>query len=177
MKRTMTLLLAVLMLATCFLMASCENEPATGESSVVTSGETSQETALVPSLGETDEHKGKVLKVLVQDKEDVAFAREPFGASEVNSEPVNDACINRFAILEQTYGFTVESEFLETWTEFPERVEQDFMTGTAEYDVISGGLTNMAPFAAEGILMDLNSISDSNLSLKSPGGIRLPRTT
>ena len=165
MKRFLTLLLAVLMVATCFLMASCENETAGGESSATSKGETSEDKALVPSLGDTKDHEGKVLRVLAQDKEGVAFAKEPFGANEVNSEPVNDACINRFAILEQTYGFTVEAEFLETWNEFPERVEQDFMTGTANYDVITGGLTNMAPFAAKGILMDLNSIENSNLSL------------
>ncbi|MBR4053562.1 MAG: extracellular solute-binding protein [Clostridia bacterium] len=165
MKRLFTLLLAVLMLATCFLMASCEKEGPAGTDSSTAGGEVSQVETLVPTLDNIRDHEGKVLRVLAQEKEGVAFAQEPFGASEVNSEPVNDACINRFAILEQTYGFTVEAEFVETWTEFPERVKQDFMTGSATYDVISGGITNMAPFAAEGMLMDLNSIEDSNLSL------------
>lgn len=163
MKRLFTLLLAVLMLATCFVMASCKEQPAGGESS--TAGVVEEDKTLVPTLDDTKEHAGKVLRVLAQEKEGVAFAQEPFGASEVNSEPVNDACINRFAILEQTYGFTVEAEFVETWGEFPERVKQDFMTGTATYDVISGGITTLAPFAAEGMLMDLNSIENSNLSL------------
>ncbi|MBQ9795288.1 MAG: hypothetical protein IJW34_10140, partial [Clostridia bacterium] len=134
MKRLFTLLLAVLMLATCFLMASCEKEGPAGTDSSTAGGEVSQVETLVPTLDNIRDHEGKVLRVLAQEKEGVAFAQEPFGASEVNSEPVNDACINRFAILEQTYGFTVEAEFVETWNEFPERVKQDFMTGSATYD-------------------------------------------
>lgn len=165
MKRLLALLMATLLLATCFVMASCDNETATTESSEAGAGETPEDKTLVPTLDDTKDHAGKVLRVLAQEKEGVAFAQEPFGAHEVNSEPVNDACINRFALLEQTYGFTVEAEFVETWDEFPKRVEQDFLTGTATYDVVSGGITNLAPFAAEGMLMDLNAIADSHLSL------------
>lgn len=168
MKRIFTLLLAVLMLASCFVLASCGDDEKT-ESTASQAGNDGNTTetpeTLVPTLPDTKEYDGKVLRILVADKGEVAYAFEPFHPDEINSEPVNDACISRLDLMEQTYGISVEAEFVEGWTELPERVKEDFLTGDATYDVISTGITNLAPFAAEGILMDLYSIPNSNLNL------------
>ncbi len=169
MKRIVTIFLATLMLVSCFVLASCGDDKG-GESTASQgagngAGNTSTDVPFVPTLDDTKEHEGKVLRVLGTEKEGVAFATEPFGASEVTSEPVNDACLDRFDLLEQMYGFTVEAEFLEPWNEFPDRVKEDHLTGSANYDVITAGLTTLAPLAAEGILMDLYAIENSNLHL------------
>lgn len=162
MKRIFCLLLVFLMSVSTVVLCACGGEE---EESSVTSAETSGEDVLVPTLGKTDAHSGKVLKVLSTYEEKLMFCREPFGASETNSEPVNEACLERFALLEQEYGFTVEAEFVDPWDPFVERVKQDYLSGTTSYDVVSSGLITLASLAAEGYFLDLNAIENSNLHL------------
>lgn len=161
MKRTIIVLLALLLLGIPACFCSC------GESEDMSSSNVSQTVSetLVPTLGKTDRYQGKALKVLATNEETLMFCKEPFGASESNAEPVNEACLGRFAVMEQEYGITVETEFIEPWDPFVERVKRDVMSGTVSYDVVSTGLITLASLAAEGYFLDLYSIENSNLHL------------
>ena len=163
MKRIFCLLLAALMLVSAVVLCACGDEEE--ESSVVTDEKPKEDEALVPTLGKTDAHKGKALRVLSSYEEGIMFCKEPFGATETNSEPVNEACLDRLTLLEQEYGIKVEAEFIDPWGTILDRVEQDYLTGTTSYDIVSTGLMDLANLAAQGFFLDVNSIENSNLHL------------
>lgn len=147
------------------LLAACGENDA--EDSSAASDVQVGKKALVPSLGAAD-YSGHALRVLAMEEENVLFEREPFGAEEFTSEPVNDAIVSRNALLEQEYGFTLETEFIEPFTPFRERIIQDMTSGTVTYDVASAGLQTIAMLAAEGAFKDLYAIKDSHLDLTAP---------
>ncbi len=164
MKRILTALLAMLMLCAPFVLVSCEGDtPSETES---TPAEESKEELLIPSLGKTDKYWGKTLRILTTG-EDLMFGKEPLGATETNSEPVNNACLERFVQLENEYGITVETEFTVASDAFTDEVRNDRIAGTVDYDVVSNGLQWMSPLATEGYFLDLNSIDGSHLDLKA----------
>ncbi len=167
MKRFFTILLALCMLLTCVILAACGDDKAEESKATGNAGNGNTETSgpLVPTLGDSEDYRGMTLTILVADKGDLAYSKEPFKPAEVDSEPVNDACISRLDLLEQTYGIKVNAIFEEAWADFPERIKQDRITGSAEYDVVTNGLTTLAPLAAEGAFLDLNAIEGSNLHL------------
>ena len=162
MKRIFCLLLAALMLVSTVVLCSCGEEE---ETSSQAEAKPKEEEALVPTLGKTDAHNGKALRVLSSAEEDLMFCKEPFGAFESNSEPVNEACLERLTMLEQEYGIKVEAEFIDPWGVILDRVEQDYMTGTVNYDIVSTGLQDLANLAAQGYFLDVNAIQNSNLHL------------
>ena len=86
MKRIFCLLLAALMLVSAVVLCSCGEEEETSSAGNETPKD---EEALVPTLGKTDAHSGKTLRVLSSYEEGLVFCKEPFGATESNSEPVN----------------------------------------------------------------------------------------
>lgn len=162
MKRSLCLLFALLLVGTLLLCACSEQDPSASTPPSQTS-EPSGPEALVPSLGFAD-YSGKTLRVLASE-EDKLFCTEPFGATEINSEPVNDAIVARNAKLLEQYGFTIETEFVEPFTALENRVKQDIMTGIPAYDVVSTGVMNLANLAAEGYFLDLKTIENSHLDL------------
>ena len=162
MKRIFCMLLAMLMLVSAVVLCSCGEEE---ETSSVAEETSKVDDALVPTLGKTDAHNGKSLRVLSSYEENLIFCREPFGASESNAEPVNEACMERLTLLEQEYGIKVEAEFIDAWGVILDRVEQDYMTGTTNYDIVSTGLMDLANLASQGYFLDVYSIENSNLHL------------
>lgn len=150
-------LLALLLLLPVFLFACAEESADTDASSGVSPQESGP---LVPSLGEAD-YGGRVLRVL-STGEEMAYGKEPFAADETITELVNDAVIQRNHMLEQSYGFTVEAEFVD---DLRERISRDLAAGTETYDVVSSGLQTLALLSADGSFLDLYSIPDSHLDL------------
>lgn len=165
MKRIFCLLLAALMLASAIVLCACGEEDA---SSDVSAEAPKEDEALVPSLGKTDAHKGKTLRVLASGEDEKLFCKEPFGGVESNAEPVNEACLERLMLLEQEYGIKVEAEYIEPFDTFIDRVQQDYMTGTVSYDIVSTGVKDLASLAAQGYFLDVYSIEKSNLHLDQP---------
>ena len=164
MKRILTVLLATLLLCTPWVLASCGEDEQS--EAVSTPEEESKEELLVPSLGKTDRYDGKVLRILTTGEE-WTFGKEPLGATETNSEPVNNACFERFVKLEQEYGITVETEFTVEGSDFTAEVRNDRIAGTVDYDVVCNGLQWMSPLATEGYFLDYHSIEDSHLDLNA----------
>lgn len=147
------------------LFTACSEEAETSVSD--DSGDVSAESeALVPTLGEAD-YSGRVLHVLAA-TEHLPFEEEAFGATERNSEPVNDACVDRNDLIAQSYGFKIETEFIEPFNPFLSRVRRDIMSGTATYDIAATGLQSMAILAGEGSFLDLHDLADSHLDLTAP---------
>ncbi len=155
-------LLAALVLLTGAVLVSCQPSGESAESGTeAASGEASRQEDLVPSLGKAD-YTGKTLRVLTAGDK-YPFGYQAFGAQENDeAEPVNEACLSRNALLEREYGFTIEAEFNEEWGAFSERVENDFLAGTATYDVVSTGIQTMAALAAEGYFKDLYKLGDAS---------------
>ena len=161
MKKTICILLITLM-ALGLLLTSCNN--AGDESAVdVSAGPT----AYVPHLGETDAYKGKVLTIL-STHEGNNYSKEAFSTEEITNEPINDASYNRDVMLEENYGFTVDTIW-EGSGNFLARVRDDRAAGIDNYDVVVSGLQSLATLAAEGFFLDLNAIGEeSNLRLDQP---------
>ncbi|MBQ2324897.1 MAG: hypothetical protein II377_01465, partial [Clostridia bacterium] len=161
MKKTICILLITLM-ALGLLLTSCNK--AGDESAVdVSAGPT----AYVPHLGETDAYKGKVLTIL-STHEGNNYSKEAFSTEEITNEPINDASYNRDVMLEENYGFTVDTIW-EGSGNFLARVRDDRAAGIDNYDVVVSGLQSLATLAAEGFFLDLNSIGEeSNLRLDQP---------
>ena len=161
MKKTICILLMTLM-ALGLLLTSCNNA---GDESVadVSAGPT----AYVPHLGETDAYKGKVLTVL-STHEGNNYSKEAFSTEEITNEPINDASYNRDIMLEENYGFTVDTVW-EDAGNLLARVRDDRAAGIDNYDVVVSGLQSLATLAAEGFFLDLNSLGEeSNLRLDQP---------
>ena len=161
MKKAICILLITLM-ALGLLLTSCNN--AGDESGAdVSAGPT----AYVPHLGETDAYKGKVLTIL-SPHEGNNYSKEAFSTEEITNEPINDASYNRDVMLEENYGFTVDTIW-EGSGNFLTRVRDDRAAGIDNYDVVVSGLQSLATLAAEGFFLDLNSIGEeSNLRLDQP---------
>ncbi len=161
MKKTVCILLVVLM-AFGFILTSCN--PTEDESKAEVSA---GPTAYVPHLGETDAYKGRVLTILSTHEEN-NYSKEAFSTTEITNEPINDASFNRDIMLEENYGFTVETVW-EAANDLLVRARDDRAAGIDNYDVVVTGLQTLATLAAEGYFLDLNSLGEeSNLCLDQP---------
>ena len=161
--RRMLCLLAALVLLAGTVLVSCQpaDDPQESSAAAGNSAEESRNTDLVPSLGKAD-YSNKVLRVLTAGK-DYPFGYQAFGAEQNDeAEPVNEATLSRNALLEQEYGFTIQAEFNDEWGPFIDRVTNDYMAGTATYDVVCTGLQTMASLAAEGYFKDLYKLGDAS---------------
>lgn len=156
-------LLAVFVLLAGSVLASCQpaETPAESGADSAVSAEESKSQELVPSLGKAD-YSGKTLRILTSGK-NYPFGYQAFGAEQNDeAEPVNEATLSRNALLEQEYKFSIQAEFEEEWGNFSDRVSNDYLAGTATYDVVCTGLQTMASLAAEGYFKDLYKLGDSS---------------
>ena len=149
--------LLVLVIILSFALIGCKEDTDEEVSKTAGTGE------LVPHLGEAD-YSGKTLRVLCT-LEDDEFGDVQIAPEEFNSEPVNDAFVNRNRVLEDEYGFKIEAIYTDGFGDFTDRVRQDMMSGSDDYDVITSGLSSLSPLVLDGILLDLKSIEGSHLRL------------
>lgn len=162
-RMLLCLLLAVLTVAS-VLLCACSGEETENTSSQTVSRDPANE-ALVPHLGKKD-WGGRTLNILAADGETM-YMREPFAPNdELDGERVSAAIKTRNGMLEQEYGITLNTEFIEPFTPLMERVRMDKAANLWSYDVIVTGLTTMASLAMEEVFLDLNSLQDSHLNLK-----------
>ena len=139
---------------------ACSKEPDEASSAV---SETSQSAGAIftEHLGERD-LGGYTLRILAT-APDQAFSSAQYAPDELNSDPVNDAVLERNNILSDTYKCEIAVEFVEAHTGVEDRVKNDSLSGTVNYDIVSTGLSSLAVLAANGNLRDFYSIGDSNL--------------
>ena len=144
---------------------ACSKEPDEASSAV---SETSQSAGAIftEHLGERD-LGGYTLRILAT-APDQAFSSAQYAPDELNSDPVNDAVLERNNILSDTYKCEIAVEFVEAHTGVEDRVKNDSLSGTVNYDIVSTGLSSLAVLAANGNLRDFYSIGDSNLQLDQP---------
>ncbi|PKM63340.1 MAG: hypothetical protein CVU97_00780 [Firmicutes bacterium HGW-Firmicutes-21] len=156
--KILSLLMALLIISS-FTLVGCEEKP----SESISKDASSVTGALVPHLGNAD-YSGKTLRVLCTLKGDV-YGDVQIAPTETNAEPVNDAFFARNNKLEEEYGFTIKAVYTEDWQSFIDKVRNDLLADSADYDVISSGLYLLAPLVVNGELIDLHSIENSHLSL------------
>ncbi|HBL83382.1 MAG TPA: hypothetical protein DDZ99_00505 [Clostridiales bacterium] len=159
--KSLSIIFTLTMLLTLALY-SCADDKTTSTASI--EDQSSESDVLVPHLGKAN-YSGKTLRILATDGEGANYGTSQIAPDELNSEPVNDTVILRNNQLEEEYGFTVEAIYTEAWDAFLEKVRNDMMSDSADYDVISTGVFTLSSFAAEGSLLDLYSIEGSHLSL------------
>ncbi len=169
MKKTLCLLLALLMSLSVVLVA-CNDAGDT--SSADTSAEASVEgdpDALVPHLGQTKEYAG-TLNILASAGETKdtfpAFVKEALEAEELTDEPVNDATYERNQRLKEEYGIELNVTWEGGFNTYLTKVRDDKATGQDNYDVLITGVQTLGTLAAEDSLLDLYSIEDSFLELE-----------
>ena len=178
MKRLSVFLLAVVMFMTAVLASCGENAGDTSSvdesiPSAVSEVSVPEDKPLVPHLSSDDGIvSGYTLKVLAcGDGGSYSFTQftgkvAPGSNDEFNEDPVNLAVLNRNYKLEAEYGFKIEARNVEqTGLSVFTRIEDDFLGGTTDYQVISAGSYRIAPAVTAGYLVDIYGIEDSYLSL------------
>ncbi len=159
-KRIITVFF-ILIFVFVFLVTGCGDTPGGGEDK---SDESSGEgLSLVPHLEKKD-YAGKTLAILCTLEKD-EFGDSQIAPLETTGEPVNDAFYERNNLLEAEYGYKIEAIYTESFTNFTNKVRDDLFADTAEYDIVTSGLYDLAPLVIDGILMDLSSIDNSHLQL------------
>lgn len=105
MKKTVCLLLSVLMMLSVLLCACNQTDENTSDEV------STDPNAYVPHLGATDKYKGKTLKILASagDSADSfhAFCKEAIDPDPSTGEPVNDAAYERNQRIKECYGITI----------------------------------------------------------------------
>lgn len=117
-------------------------------------------------LGERD-LGGYTLRILGT-APDQAFVSAQYAPDELNSDPVNDAVLERNNILADTYNCKITVEFTDPHADLENRVKNDALSGNVTYDIISTGISSLATLAANGNLRDFYSVDGSNLQLNQP---------
>ena len=166
MKKTVCLLMIVLMVLSVLLCACNQTDGNTSDTASV------DPNAYVPHLGATDKYNGKTLKILASAGNTAeswhAFCKEALDPDENTGEPVNDAAFERNQKIKECYGITIETIWSAAWDPFIQKVQNDKASGIDDYDVIVTGLSTLGTLAAEGFFADLYSIEGSHLSLDKP---------
>ncbi len=181
MKKLSAIILTAIMVLT-LVLASCgettespASKPPVGDESQTASvgEESAEDKPLVPHLDPTDAGvNGYTLKVLAcGDGDGYAFTQftgktAPGFNDEFNEDAVNIAVLNRNYKLEAEYGFRIEAVNIDqSGLSVFTRIEDDYLGGTIDYQVISAGAYRIAPAAVAGYLVDIYDIEDSYLSL------------
>ncbi len=179
MKKLTVLLLTAAMLLTLILASCGESTDDTSSGAVVdeskadvNSDEVSEDEKkpLVPYLDPAEGIvDGYTLKVLTcSGGDNYAFTQfvgkvDSEENTEFNEDPVNLAILDRNYKLEAEYGFKIEAEIC--GIDMITRVEEDYMGGIADYQVICGGAYRIAPVSTAGYLTNVYDIEDSYLNL------------
>ncbi|MBE6551851.1 MAG: hypothetical protein E7665_06935 [Ruminococcaceae bacterium] len=162
----------VLLLAACFLFASCDSAPGT------TSENTGNATAAVTGTVEetvpesTEEGSFEPLTDLNMNGEEFVIIVPPsaagawnqhmdFDAPELNEDPVNDANYERISKLKELYNVTIVNKV--TSGKVIDDARKCHNAGDNEYDAIHLGITEAPVLAQEGFLVDLNTLESMNL--------------
>ncbi len=162
----------VLLLAACFLFASCDSAPATNatETGDRNAAGTGTVEATVPET--TNEGVFEPLTDLNMDGEDfviivpqsVAGAwnqHMDFDAPELNEDPVNDANYERISKLKELYNVNIVNKV--TSNKVIDDAKRCHNAGDNEYDAIHLEITEAPKLAQEGFLVDLNTLDSVNL--------------
>ena len=124
MKKVICIVMIVLMTVVGAL-CGCSPTDDTSKSEV----SASNSSVLPEYLGDAD-YSGKTLRILTT-YEDIPFGKAQFGATETTSEPVNDACYERNCLLEENYGFKIDTVFTEGYGKYVDKVRTDITTISA----------------------------------------------
>lgn len=156
-------LVAVLLLS---VFASCTQKPeessAPEQSENVSSAESGQE----PEGGFRLKKKdfGEVtIKVLTP--KSTNYGQCEIAASEITTEPVNDASFNRAKRISEEYGITVEQHFSDNVIDV---IRNSSVSGLDEYQAYTSSIYNLSSVAAEGVFYDLKHMSNDYIDLNQP---------
>ena len=161
------LLLCGMLLSLC--LASCNNSSeesstAPSENSQTASAEESKEAELlVPHLGKRD--LGGFTLTFLACEPDGTFNTAQFAPEELNEEPVNDAVYNRNQRISEEFNCYVDVVWTGGFDDYVTKVENDILSGTAEYNAVMTGIQTLGKLAEKKYLYDLNALESSNLHL------------
>ena len=161
------LLLFAMLLSLC--LASCndtneESSAAPDENSQTASTEESKEDdLLVPHLGKRD--LGGFTLTFLACEPDGTFNTAQFAPEELTEEPVNDAVYNRNQRISDEFNCYVDVVWTGSFGDYVTKVENDILSGTAEYNAVMTGIQTLGNLAEKKYLYDLNALEDSNLHL------------
>ncbi|MBQ7384011.1 MAG: hypothetical protein IJV72_04385, partial [Clostridia bacterium] len=165
MKRVFALMLALLMLLSCFVSCSKDKEegdettvsttaPQTGDGSFTDSITRQNAQSSLPTL----DFGGKLIRYLTRDREDTSFEINP---DLVADEGLSQAIYNRNAYVEKTLNVELEivpkSGSWATQGEYMSEIRNN-ANGPDYYDIVSGPNYVLVPLAIEGYFRNIHSL-------------------
>ncbi|MBP5230115.1 MAG: extracellular solute-binding protein, partial [Clostridia bacterium] len=107
---------------------------------------------------------GTVIKVLTPKSD--GFGGCEIAATEINTEPVNDASYNRAKLISEKYGINVEQHFTDNLIE---AIRTQTESGLDEFQACTSSIYNLSILAADGVFYDLKHIQKNDyLDLNQP---------
>ena len=159
-KKILCLLLCLIFAASALLLASCEDTGKTEDESK-SSGISGDDAGF---LNEAKNWGGEEVNILTW-QEDLRTFTCQIDAAEIIDEPVNDACYERNAVIEEKYGIDIVAHYAGADEDYIQMLRDDMQSGLNEYDAIVGAFTYVAPLGIEGLLYDFNDIDNGYLHL------------
>lgn len=159
-KKILCLLLCLIFAASALLLASCEDTGKTEDESK-SSGNSGDDAGF---LNEAKNWGGEEVNILTW-QEDLRTFTCQIDAAEIIDEPVNDACYERNAVIEEKYGIDIVAHYAGADEDYIQMLRDDMQSGLNEYDAIVGAFTYVAPLGIEGLLYDFNDIDNGYLHL------------
>lgn len=162
--RIFSLLLAVMFVIAVF--ASCGNAQNESQADSGTEPQSQEESSKDENAFRLEKRDfgGEVIKILTPRSD--GYGGCEIAASEITTEPVNDASYNRAKLISETYGLNVEQHFSDNVIE---SIRTQTESGLDEFQACTSSIYNLSKLAADGIFYDLKHIgSNSYIDLNQP---------
>ncbi len=165
MKKTICLLLAVVLLSALFVSCKGGDESTPAVSNTDSGG---GDSTLFEGLRAWD-GEGAEFLFLVPGMEYTRYQSLEIGAEELNNEIINDAVYERNALVETKFNIDIKAYATESGESINTMITTSNDTGTYAYDVVTPMMNEMVTMAADGYFYDLLSDEISgDLDLSKP---------
>lgn len=172
MKRILPLFLAVLMLSSPFVLASCGDKEEQSHASEESKEQTETSESEKGFRLEKEDFGGVTITVLTDKvSETVAsvYLASEFAPTETGDDPVNDAALNRARLLEEQYGIKLVQETTDSMQNLVGLVRESTLVNEDRYQIICGALHYLGQLTLEDVYVDLNDIeSNDYIDLSRP---------
>ena len=149
MKRIISFILVLVMIAATFAMVSCAKDKEKGNVDDVPFSE--EDNYMV---GKYD-FEGKIVTFPIFGGEDTWY----IGVEEKVGETVEDAVYERDKLTETRLNIDIQCVYMSKFDEFKSEIQKVLMAGDSDYDVIMGQQANQIDLCLDGYMLNLNDLS------------------
>ena len=157
MKKVLCILLVIL-LAIPLVACQTEREHSGKEQSGVVSNDVSGDGKELRSFPLETTVWNETITVLCADNQ--LYSISQISAEEQTTEPVNDAFYNRNAFIKENFGLTITPLIVQNNDEIVSTLRNNYTSGIEEFQAVAASLSYLKTTALEGILYDINDVSN-----------------